>query len=227
MGWLLALDGATEQLALALVDADGRGLTRELPGGAKASATLMPAIQQLLAEAALQPDALSAIAFGQGPGAFTGLRSVCALAQGLAWGWKLPVLPIDSLLVAVEAARPLQAPTGDHWGAVQDARMGELYAARYRRGAQGWETLEAPGLWTPAALLDAWQGTRWPDALAGTGVPLLGTACEPAQGDRAAALGRLAAQAARQQSGLDAAQALPLYVRDKVALTTAEREAQR
>lgn len=220
MGWLLALDGATEQLALALVRAeDGAGLTRELAGGAQTSASLLPALFGLLAEAGLNPTQLDALAFGRGPGAFTGLRSVCAVVQGLALGWDRPVHAIDSLLIPVEAA--WTAGTLAHWGAVMDARMGELYAARYQRDGDNWLTQEAAGLWSPAGLMQHWQADRRPQALAGNGLALLGEAAR-APGQRAVALGRLASLAARG-TPLDASQALPLYVRDKVAQTTAER----
>lgn len=220
MGWLLALDGATEQLALALVPTSGGvGSTRTLAGGAQTSASLVPSLLALLAEAAISPQDLDGLVFGQGPGAFTGLRGVCAVVQGLALGWDRPVYAVDSLLIPVEAAWTPASPS--HWGSVMDARMGELYAARYRRDGDAWLTQEAPGLWTPAALQSQWRGEREPEALAGNGLPLLGHAAVDLA-DRAPALGRLAVVAARGRA-LDASQALPLYVRDKVALTTAER----
>lgn len=222
MGWLLALDGATEQLALALVRAeDGVALTRDLPGGAQTSASLLPSLFGLLAEAGLAPAQLDALAFGRGPGAFTGLRSVCAVVQGLALGWDLPVHPIDSLLIPVEAAWQPDSPA--IWGAVMDARMGELYAARYQRLADDWQTLEAAALWSPAALRQHWRAepNSSPQALAGNGLALIGESAEP-PAQRAAALARLALLAARGLP-VDASQALPLYVRDKVAQTTAER----
>ena len=220
MGWLLALDGATEQLALALVPTTGAaGLTRTLPGGAQTSASLVPNLLALLAEAAISPQDLDGLVFGQGPGAFTGLRGVCAVVQGLALGWDRPVFAVDSLLLPVEAAWSAGSPS--HWGAVMDARMGELYAARYQRDGDTWQTVEAPGLWSPTALQQQWQGERQPQALAGNGLALIGQPADEGA-DRAKALGRLAIAAARG-GALDASQALPLYVRDKVALTTAER----
>ncbi|MFN4115324.1 MAG: tRNA (adenosine(37)-N6)-threonylcarbamoyltransferase complex dimerization subunit type 1 TsaB [Inhella sp.] len=223
MGWLLALDGATEQLALALVREDGEGIARDLPGGAQASGRLIPAIKELLAEAGVQGRELDALAFGQGPGAFTGLRAVCAVTQGLAMGWALPVLAIDSLLIPVEAVWARGKPR--HWGCVMDARMGEVYAARYERRDDVWLCLESPGLWQADALMPHWASIGEPEALAGNGLGLVGhTVQEP--GSRAAALGRLAALAVSgRQEQLDASLALPRYVRDKVALTTAERAA--
>jgi tRNA threonylcarbamoyladenosine biosynthesis protein TsaB len=222
MAWLLALDGATEQLALALVAPDGAVHAREEAGGAQASARLLPAVQALMAEAGVRGGELAAIGFGRGPGAFTGLRAICAAVQGLAWGWGKPVLAIDSLLLPVQS-EALEA-TGAV-AAVMDARMGEVYAARYRRGATGWACESAPALWSPAALRDAWQGDTsltW----TGNGLALLGlTPGDALPQRRAKALGELTWMAWQRGEGLDAAQAQPLYVRDKVALTTAEREA--
>lgn len=222
MGWLLALDGATEQLSLALVAPDGRVHAHAASGGAQASARLLPAVQALLQEAGCRGEALSALAFGRGPGAFTGLRAVCACVQGLAWGWNKPVLAVDSLLLPAEAeAREAAGAVA----AVMDARMGEVYAARYRRDADGWRCEVAPGLWQPEALREAWreEALHW----VGNGCELLGwpRAAEQLPVARAEALGRLALQAWRRGEGMDAVHAQPLYVRDKVALTTAERMA--
>jgi tRNA threonylcarbamoyladenosine biosynthesis protein TsaB len=230
MSWLLALDGATDQLALALVAPDGTAITRDQPGGPLASATLLPSLMSLLQEADIRPAQLSAIGFGQGPGAFTGLRAVCAVAQGLALGWNLPVLALDSLLLVVQDAAVQSKAEFAHWGAVMDARMGELYAARYQRHAQGWVVLESPGLWKPEALALHWQSQARPAAMAGTGVALCSGIEVPSWAQahsRAAALAQLCHQAWAAGEAQDAAQAVPLYVRDKVALTTAEREKQR
>lgn len=231
MGWLLGLDGATEQLALALVGPGGAQQLRELPGGPQASAHLLPAVQALLQDAGIQPQDLLAIGFGQGPGAFTSLRAICAATQGLALGWGLPVLALDSLLLAVVDVADTR-PECSHWGAVMDARMGELYVASFQRDADGWQPLMAPSLWRPESLRDHWmQGGRnsRPQALAGNGVQLLDLPDVPAlaQRSRSQALARLLRQAWAQGPHLPADAAQPLYVRDRVALTTAEREAQR
>lgn len=222
MGWLLAIDGATEVLALALVSPDGAVHARERAGGSQASSTLVPAVLDLMREQGVAPTDLAALGFGRGPGAFTGLRAVCAVVQGLAWGWQRPVLALDSLLIPAEAAS--HEVTGTHWGAVMDARMGQCYAARYERSGQGWTCAEAPALWEPDALRAAWTGARQPQVLAGNAAALVAPPSRVAGAqDRAAALGRLCLHAWRHGEPLDAAMALPLYVRDKVALTTAER----
>jgi tRNA threonylcarbamoyladenosine biosynthesis protein TsaB len=104
MHTLLAFDTATERISVALMARD-RIWQHEGDGGAKASATFLPAVMALLADASVRVGDLDAIAFGRGPGAFTGLRTACAVAQGLAFGADKPVLPIDTLLAIAEDAR--------------------------------------------------------------------------------------------------------------------------
>ncbi|MGH8798278.1 MAG: tRNA (adenosine(37)-N6)-threonylcarbamoyltransferase complex dimerization subunit type 1 TsaB, partial [Caldimonas sp.] len=125
---LLAFDTATERTRIALA-ARGRIWQHEGEGGARASAAFLPALLALLAEADVKLADLDAIAFGRGPGAFTGLRVACTVAQGLALGAAKPVLPIDTLLAVAEDARA-GAESLRVW-AVMDARMNEIYAAEY------------------------------------------------------------------------------------------------
>ena len=233
---LLAFDTSTEQLAIAVSSPAGCAMF-EGPGGALASATLLPQIHALCERAGLALTALDAIAFGRGPGAFTGLRTSCAVAQGLAFGLGCPVWPIDSLLIVAEDARA-QAGVGEaavfDVGVAMDARMGEVYAARWRWQHRQWQVVDAARLCTPEALVAAWaaQPPAW---LAGSAWSALGPRLALPAGpqpvsqeqDRAAALLRLAVMAHAQGPGLDAALALPVYLRDKVALTTLERDAVR
>ena len=93
---LLAFDTSTEALSVAVRRGD-RVLSRSGPGGAQASSSLIPLIQDLLAEAGLALAELDAIAFGRGPGSFTGLRTACSVAQGLGFGAGVPLLPVDTL----------------------------------------------------------------------------------------------------------------------------------
>ncbi|HWH83403.1 MAG TPA: tRNA (adenosine(37)-N6)-threonylcarbamoyltransferase complex dimerization subunit type 1 TsaB, partial [Burkholderiaceae bacterium] len=153
---LLAFDTATEHASVALA-LRGRVFAREAAGGAQASATLIPTILALLAEAGVALRELDAIAFGRGPGAFTGLRTACAVAQGLAFGANKPVLPIDTLLAVAEDARAGDARPQRLWAAM-DARMDEIYAAQYGFDGDGrWHVLDAPMLITPEALNARWQ----------------------------------------------------------------------
>ena len=226
---LLAIDCSTERMSLALSDGDQRW-THEGAGGAKASAALIPAIMGLLDEAQLSLKELDAIAFGRGPGAFTGLRTACAVAQGLALGAALPLLPIDTLLLMGEAAR-VHSP---RVLCVLDARMGQVYVAAYAHGPDGWHCLQAPYLSQPEALVlpEAWQEqgfvlasnahATYQDAFA-SALSQGGVAMEA--WPQAEALLTVAAQAYARGEAVSPAEALPLYVRDKVALTSAERSA--
>jgi tRNA threonylcarbamoyladenosine biosynthesis protein TsaB len=220
---LLAIDCATETVHLGLC-AGERTWTRQLPGGAAASAALLPAIEGLLADAGLPLGALEALAFGRGPGAFTGLRTACAVVQGLALGLDLPVLAIDTLAAVAEDARQAGATAPLIW-VIQDARMGELYVAAC--GTDG--SMPAPPRLARPADLPALLSDH-PGDLAGNGLALLpalsdgaATRAWPQAEPSARALLALARIAHARGLHQDAALALPLYVRDKVALTTAER----
>ncbi len=234
---LLAFDTSTERLAVGLSCAGHRWIADE-PGGAAASASLLPCAERLLGEAGLNWTDLDAIAFGRGPGAFTGLRTSCAVAQGLAVGLARPLLAIDSLLIVAEDARHQSSLEGGSFDidVVMDARMGEVYAGRYRWDHGRWSALRAAELLSPQALSDHWRQAP-PSALAGTALPALADGPWqgavppgrqwPSEASRAQALLTLAQAAWTDGATVDAAEALPTYLRNKVALTTAEREAAR
>jgi tRNA threonylcarbamoyladenosine biosynthesis protein TsaB len=232
----LAFDTSTDRMSIAVTDGV-RVWQHSGPGGAQASTTLIPAILALLAESGLGLSELDAIAFGRGPGSFTGLRTACAVAQGLAFGANhgagIAVLPIDTLMAVAEEARFQQAadlPGGDApltITALLDARMDEMYVQSYefRRGLCAPVNdcaLIRPENLVPGAEARLLAGNvfgvyagRLPEAIAA--LP-----CVPAF-PTAAALLRLAPALAAAGQCIDAAQALPLYVRDKVAQTTDER----
>ena len=244
---LLALDTSTDLMAVALLTPAGEHLANER-GGPLASARLIPLLMQLLADAGVALSEVQAIAFGQGPGAFTGLRTACAVAQGLAFAGNTPVLAIDSLMLVAEDARvqangceaPNKARVGlnipsapEDWWVAMDARMDEVYAARYRHDGESWQTRMAPQLWTLPALSRAWVAEP-PRRVAGNAASAFGDRlpwgdieCWPETQNRAGALLRLARAAWEQGRGIAADEALPLYLRDKVALTSAERLVQR
>jgi len=229
---LLALDSSTDVLAVAVTDGQ-RDWLRDVPGGAAASSHIIGLALGGLAACGLQVAQLDAVAFAAGPGAFTGLRCACAVAQGFAFAAHKPVLAIDSLLIVAEAARAqLADAAGDLWVAM-DARMDEIYAAHYRRESDRWHVVVAPALYTLAALAACWSAAA-PRAVAGSAtavfgerLPVHGAIVVPAAPQRAAALLALARAAHAEGALLDPAHALPLYLRDKVALTTAERAAAR
>jgi tRNA threonylcarbamoyladenosine biosynthesis protein TsaB len=227
---LLAFDTATEYLSIA-VAARGRVLTHDAAGGAQASATLIPAILTLLAKAGVSLRELDAIAFGRGPGAFTGLRTACSVAQGLAYGANKPALAVDTLLAVAEDARAGRAALRV-WVAM-DARMDEIYAAQYAFAAGSLSVIDAPLLTTPAWLNQRWQAQP-PQLVAGNALAAFGArllvgdaALAPDALPRASAMLPLARALWAQGGAVDAAHALPLYLRDKVAQTTLEREAVR
>lgn len=243
---LLAFDTGTEAMSIAVsrgVDGQVRQWQHSAAGGAKASTDLIPAILDLLRQADLRLDALDAICFGSGPGSFTGLRTACSVAQGLAFGAHVPVLPVDSLLAVAEEARhtALGGQARGQVTALLDARMDELYCATYAFDAGLWMELHGSCLVRPESL------PRMPDAnpadqsrwvLAGNVFAVYGArvaADDPAGASAlrvpalptALAMLRLAPQLLAAGKAVAAEHALPSYIRDKVAKTTAERVAEK
>ena len=162
---LLALETSTDTLSVALGSGvPGAPLWQHTgPGAAQASATLLPVVQTLLTQAGWTLQSLDAVVFGRGPGSFTGLRTACAVAQGLAYGAQspsqpggLPVLAVDTLLALAETARQTWQQTGEAVPgvivALLDARMDELYVAPYAHTAQGLSPLAPPRLCAPQDL---------------------------------------------------------------------------
>ena len=229
---LLAFDTSTELISIAVTREVGdvaRVWQHTGAGGAQASSALIPAIETLMAEADLRFEALDAIAYGRGPGSFTGLRTACAVAQGLGFGSGVPLLPVDTLLAVAEEARAQQAPQAGSLRvlALLDARMDELYAAPYLYAQGRWSQQADFGLCKPEQL--PWQDG---EALAGNVFAEYGERL-PAPLDMprwqalptAAAMLRLAPALLAAGNAVAAELALPLYIRDKVALTTEERAA--
>ena len=229
---LLAIECSTDRLSVAVCHGPQRWHFQG-GGGAQASSALIPAIMTLLAQAQLPLAQLDAIAFGRGPGAFTGLRTACAVAQGLALGAQLPLLPIDTLMLLAQAAQA-EPPSPSRVLCMLDARMGQVYAAAYEDSPLGWRCVQAPSLcqpevWTPPP---DWQHQDWVLASNATALYPEAFACATLLGARvieawpqAQCLLDVAAQSWARGETVTPAQALPLYVRDKVALTSAERAA--
>ena len=241
---LLAFDTSTDALSIAVSTSDGGpGHQNQVwhssgPGGAQASGSLIGSVMDLLRQADLRLAELDAICFGSGPGSFTGLRTACSVAQGMAFGANVPVLPVPSLLALAQAARMDAAPHAQQGQitALLDARMDEMYAATYGFDGARWTTLQTPCLvapedlahWAlapPASGWHAWAGNvfgvyaerlRCPNTLA----------CVNAL-PTAVAMLQLAPALLAAGHAVPASQALPLYVRDKVAKTTVERAAEK
>ncbi len=226
---LLAFDTSTDVLSIAVCNRT-QVWQHHGAGGAQASATLIPAIMALMSQAELRFDMLDAIAFGRGPGSFTGLRTACSVAQGLALGAGVPVLPVDTLLAVAEEARFALQPTGAlRVMALLDARMDEVYAACYAFDGAVWAQhgdyhlgkpeelcqLIAPGAdWQIAGNAHAVYGARLPAMVAAPAHAL----------PTATAILRLAPALLASGHAVPGDQALPTYIRDKVAKTTLERQ---
>ena len=221
---ILSIETATEHGSVALLH-DGELLVRRIEGAANHSEAVLRDLRELLIEAGLAVTQLDAIAFGAGPGAFTGLRLACGVAQGLALGAGLGIAAIGSLqaLALQTDARRVFVAT--------DARMGEVYHAAFEHDEEGVPMpvgqvgcsqpleLELPaGDWFAAG--SAFK--VWAQELEAR---LLGrlTGCRPDMVPRAEEVARLGAVAVARGALTPPELAAPLYVRDKVAFTTAER----
>ncbi|HSV34200.1 MAG TPA: tRNA (adenosine(37)-N6)-threonylcarbamoyltransferase complex dimerization subunit type 1 TsaB [Ramlibacter sp.] len=220
---LLAFDTSTEILRVAVQAGDparGGVFEHEAEGGPRASATLIPVILDLMARADLQLRDLDAIVFGRGPGSFTGLRTACSVAQGLAFGADIPVLPVDTLLAVAEDARHRHG--AESVVALLDARMDEVYSAGYAYEGGSWRQAAGSSLGRPE---DVTVPAGW--VLAGNGFSVYGTrlpaAARMEAAPTASALLRLAPVLLAAGQAVPAAHAMPLYIRDKVAQTTEER----
>jgi tRNA threonylcarbamoyladenosine biosynthesis protein TsaB len=231
---VLALETGSEWCSVAVGDGT-HWVVRELHAGQTHSERILPMVDAALNEAGVALAGLDGIAFGAGPGGFTGIRIGCGVAQGLALGADVPVVPVSTLAALCEVARRTHGCT--HVLAALDARMGEVYVAAYRFAADRWEEEMGPAVLLPsAATVPASRNEPAHDAkwfAAGSGFaayPQMGTGAAFAGVDAslrpdAQAIGTLAAPVLRAGGGVAAALALPLYVRDRVALTTAERAA--
>jgi tRNA threonylcarbamoyladenosine biosynthesis protein TsaB len=223
---ILALETSTEHCSVAL-RSDGATVERSARVGQEHSERLFPMIAEVLAEAGATFASLDAIAFGAGPGSFTGLRIACGVAQGIGFAADLPLVPVGTLAALAHG-------TGaDSVVAAIDARMGEVYLAVYRRRADALEEALPAGVWHPERLPDLPPGrhTGCGSAFAVYGEDFrlrYGAAIPAAMPDaivRAADVAALASIRFAASGGIPAHEAAPLYLRDKVALTVAERRA--
>ncbi len=251
---LLAFDTSTDALSVAVqrsTPAGPRYWQHQGAGGAAASGSLIAAAMDLLRQADLRLQDLDAICFGSGPGSFTGLRTACSVAQGLAYGAGVPVLPVSSLLALAQSARAAHAPQAAQGrvSALLDARMDEVYAATYAFAGDAWTTLQAPCLLAPEQVADwaqsaassspgkgdmqpgqvmmaapawrAWAGNVFANYGERLSAPAGLFCCEALP--QALALLQVAPALIAAGACVAPDQALPLYVRDRVAKTTGER----
>ncbi len=224
---MLAIDASTETCAVALGDGAAWD-ERSLVAGHRHSELLLPMIRGLLDDHGATLSDLDGVAFGAGPGAFTGLRIACGIAQGLALGAGLPMIGVSTLEALAETARQ-QHPTSRVIAAL-DARAQEVYVAAYRHDGVRWHEAVAPAVIAPAAATLP-DGGGWIGVGSGfTAYPTLRERCiavlasyEPILAPTATAIGALALPRLAAGEGVAARDAAPIYLRHKVALTSAER----
>lgn len=226
---LLAIETSTEFLSLA-VSREAAVRLLHVEAGKRHAELILDAIGTLMGELDLDLRDLHGIAYGAGPGSFTGLRIACGVAQGLALSRSLKVLGISNLLALAEESGQARVI------ACIDARMGEIYHGAYRRGPAGWEQVHAPGLCKPESLpLPQGDGGDDGGGWVGCGngflahgealrVRLGGSLREVQAGlaPTAAAVLRLARVSFERGEGAEPASAVPIYLRDKVALKRSE-----
>lgn len=219
-----AIETSAEWCSVALWN-EGEIAAIERRVGQRHAELVLPMLERLLARAGMRADGLDAVAFGAGPGSFTGLRIACAVAQGLAFARSLPVVGVPTLEAIAEesgAARVI---------ACVDARMHEVYYAALEKVDGVWRDV-VPATCVAPAEVSVPPGVRWIGC--GGAFSVYGDALRSALGDSlervrpevhaaAAAIARLAASRLAAGGGADAAQAAPVYVRDKVALTLKEQ----
>ncbi len=219
---LAAIETSTELASVAVLH-QGELFTQQSSGAATHSATVLPMLQRALHDAGIDLHACDAFAYGCGPGSFTGVRTACGLVQGLAFGAQRKVIPVVTLLAMAEAAR--LAGAGEEVITVMDARMGEVYWAHYRY-ADAWQLICEPVLSRAEQVVMNTEAAvcgngvlAYPDAFAAIAVERRYPEILP----HAASIARLAVGALGKGESVDARDAQPLYLRNKVALTTAER----
>lgn len=223
MSTIIAIETSSELASAALVHGD-QVIAREAPGVQNHSQSILPMVQQLLQQAGITLNQCDAIAFGAGPGSFTGVRTACGVAQGLAFGADLPVIPVVTLLAMAHACR--EANGVSDVLAVMDARMDEVYWAQYRY-ENGWQTIIEPTLSAAIAVAPVGEIAACGNGLAAyapafSALPQ-STSMRPDIMPHARQIAQLARIAFAEGKTVSARDAQPIYLRNKVALTTAER----
>ena len=222
---ILAVETSTELCSAAILRGDEL-MVEEAVSENRHSELLMPMIERLLARSGLAISGLDGLAFGQGPGAFTGIRIACGVVQGMAFAAHKKVAAVSSLLALAEQANESRVLVA------LDARMNETYLAAYARDGRDWKEVIAPGIfgqgrlpplpargWT--AIGSGFESLPW---LQGAWLGQVDRTIAGAR-PRAGAVARLGARAFARGLAVAPELAAPLYLRDKVALTIEERKA--
>ena len=224
---ILSIDTSTEFLSLALW-LNGRVLSRDIHAGQTHSQQILPTLRELLDEAKVELTTLDGIAFGAGPGSFTGLRIACGVAQGLAFGANLPVVAVSTLQALA------QQSGAEKVIACLDARMGEIYHAAYEKNKGEWIEVSAPALFKPEDAPKV-AGGDWVGV--GTGWLVYPEALQAVYGEQlrempapdhhshptASSIAELALSTFEAGLARPAHEAAPIYIRNKVALKMSER----
>jgi len=221
---LLALETSTDRLSLALL-VDGRLHAFDQAVGQRHAEMILEEVGALMRQAGISPRDLQGVVYGEGPGAFTGLRIACGVAQGLALATGAKVLGVGTLAAIAEESGASRVV------ACIDARMSEVYHAVYEKQQGAWVTVQPPGLYAPDAvpLPPAGEWTGCGNGFAAYAEALrvrLGARLVEVRSDvapTASAMLRLAAPRFAAGEGGPAHTAIPTYLRDKVALKTSER----
>ena len=221
---ILAFDTSTEYLSVAL-STDDQLRIDECLAVQQHSSLLLPTVSKLLAAANLTLPQLDCIAFGAGPGSFTGLRIACSVAQGLAFGADIPLVGVSTLLAMAEASGADKVITA------LDARMGEIYHAAYEKKFGAWQEVIAPNLCKPDDA-PAVSGADWVGVgNAFTAYPLLKThyanqltTVDAEIFPHAQHILALAQIELRAGRAVAAEFAAPVYIRNKVAMTHVEQQ---
>jgi len=219
---LLAIETATEACSAALW-IDGALTSRYEVAPREHTRLILPMMDDLLAEAGVRLADLDALAFGRGPGAFTGVRIAAAVIQGAAFGAEIPVVPVSTLAALAQHGLDAGAP---RVLAALDARMGEVYWGAFEADAEGLAVAVGPEQVVAPDAVPAPEGQGWCGVGSGWGTyeqilrERLG-ACvgevDPAPYPGAVEVARLAVRDFAAGLAVPAEQALPVYLRDKVA----------
>ncbi len=223
MSIILAIETSAELASAALLQGD-RLLIQEAAGVNTHSATVLPMVQKLLQQAGISLDQCDALAYGSGPGSFTGVRTAAGVVQGLAFGSSRPVVAVVTLEAMAQACREKSA--ANDVIAILDARMGEVYWAQYRFDGS-WHTVVPPVLSLPSAVSPVGPVTACGNGLLAYAAAFADQSFAggtlPDVMPHAAQIAQLAQVALARGDTLAAHEAQPLYLRNKVALTTSER----
>lgn len=224
MSTIIAIDTSSDIASVALMCGETVQSTSS-EGFSNHSLTALPMLQKLLEKNSLTVAGCDAIAFGCGPGSFTGLRTACGIAQGLSFATSLPVIPVVTLEAMAQTCHEKTGATDVL--SLLDARMHEVYWAQYRYENGRWKTVTEPSLGSASGVTPEGKPVFCGNGLsayAGELAPVAGESLQyPDIYPHAEAIARLGKIRLERGETVTAKEIQPLYLRNKVALKTAER----